>query len=95
VNITCMAITYDRLGRHADAQAALARLVRDYGTSTGYQQAEIYAQWGDLPRSLEALELALANSDPGLQEIRVDPLLDPLRGEARYKALVARLKFPK
>jgi hypothetical protein len=54
----------------------------------------VYAQWGDLPKALPALERAVASSDPGLISLKVDPLLDPVRGEPGFKALQARLKFP-
>jgi hypothetical protein len=30
----------------------------------------------------------------GLSELKVEPLLDPIRNEPQFKALLARMKFP-
>jgi hypothetical protein len=32
--------------------------------------------------------------DPGLVHVKADPLLDPVRKEARFQALERALKFP-
>ena len=43
---------------------------------------------------LEWLETALRLRDSGLEYLKTDPLLDPLRKEARFKAIERELKFP-
>jgi TolB-like protein/Flp pilus assembly protein TadD len=93
-NYTCLAMVYDKLGRRADAQAALALLQKNFGDIAQYQYAEIFAQWGDVPRALEALEHAVTLRDGGLAFTKVDALVDPLRNEPRFKAVLAALKFP-
>jgi tetratricopeptide (TPR) repeat protein len=90
----CLAITYDKLGRHADAEAVVARMKATYGDAASYQYATIYAQWGDAPRSLEWLDTAVRVRDPGLFYVKTDPLLDPLRNESRFQAIERELKFP-
>ncbi|MDP9011462.1 MAG: TIR domain-containing protein [Pseudomonadota bacterium] len=90
----CLAVIYDKLGRHANAEAELAKLKAAQGDTNAYQYATIYAQWGDLPKALEWLETALRLRDPGLVYLKTDPLLNPLRQEARFKAIVRELKFP-
>jgi TolB-like protein/Flp pilus assembly protein TadD len=90
----CLAVIYDKLRRHADAEAELAKF-RAWGGDGGvYQYATIYAQWGNLPKALEWLETALRLRDPGLANLKTDPLLDPLRKESRFKAIERELKFP-
>ncbi len=95
VSVTCLAIVYDRLGRRPEAEAALAQLIHRYGDAASYQQAQVYAAWGDAPRALEALERARRTGDPGLQGIRVDPLFARIQGDPGFQALIAQLNFPK
>jgi TolB-like protein/Tfp pilus assembly protein PilF len=90
----CLAVIYDKLGRHADAEAELAKLKAAQGDDAAYQYATIYAQWGNLPNALEWLGTAWRLRDPGLVTLKTDPLLDPLRQEPRFKAIERELKFP-
>ncbi len=94
VSFTCLAIVYERLGQHPEAEAALAELIHKYGDAASYQQAEVYAAWGDPDRALEALGRARRTGDPGLQGIRVDPLFERIADDPGFKALIAQLHFP-
>jgi hypothetical protein len=93
-NQYCLAVTYDSLGRHADAAAELAKMKAAVGDTAAYQYATIYAQWRNQAKALEWLETALRVRDPGLEFLKTDPLLDPLRKEPRFKAIERELKFP-
>jgi hypothetical protein len=90
----CLAITYDKLGRHADADAVIARMKATYGGAASYQYATIYAQWGKVSKSLEWLDTAVRARDPGLFYVKTDPLLDPLRKNPRFQKVMRELKFP-
>jgi TolB-like protein/Tfp pilus assembly protein PilF len=90
----CLALTYQKLGRHADAQAAVARIQALQADTAAYQYSTIYAQWGDIAKALDWLESAMRLRDPGLSLLRTDPLMDPLRKESRYQAVERQLKFP-
>ena len=90
----CLAVIYDKLGRHADAEAELAKMKAALGDNGAYQYATIYAQWGNRAKALEWLETALRLRDPGLELLKTDPLLDPLRRESRFQAIERELKFP-
>jgi TolB-like protein/Tfp pilus assembly protein PilF len=90
----CLAVIYDKLGRHADAEAELAKMKTALGDAAAYQYAAIYAQWGNRAQALASLETALRLRDPGLSQLKTDPLLDPLRQEPRYQAIERELKFP-
>jgi TolB-like protein/tetratricopeptide (TPR) repeat protein len=92
--LECQALVYHRLGRLAEAQAALQRIKTEYQDAGASGYAEIYAQWGDKPEALAWLEKALQRRDPGLIDLRVEPLLDPLRAEPRFQAIERALKFP-
>jgi TolB-like protein/Flp pilus assembly protein TadD len=94
VSHQCLAVIYNKLGRHADAEAKLSKLKAVQGDAAAYQYATIYAQWGNPAKALEWLETALRLRDPGLVDLKTDPLLDPLRKEPRFKAIEWELKFP-
>jgi TolB-like protein len=90
----CLAITYDKLGRHADAEAMLAKAMASFGDADAYEYARIYTQWGNRAKALEWLEKAVRLRHGDLPWLRVDPLLDPLRREPRYQVIERALKFP-
>ena len=94
VSQQCLAVIYDKLGRHADAEAELSKLKAAQGDTSAYQYATIHAQWGNRAKALEWLETALRLRDPGLVLLKTDPLLDPLRKEPRFQAIERALKFP-
>jgi TolB-like protein/cytochrome c-type biogenesis protein CcmH/NrfG len=90
----CLAVVYDKLGRHADAEAELAKLKAANGDTVAYQYATIYAQWGNRLESLKWLDTAVQVRDPGLIFLKLDPLLDPLRKDPHFQAIERELKFP-
>jgi tetratricopeptide (TPR) repeat protein len=90
----CLAVTYDKLGRHADAEAALAELQVKLGDDGAYRYAGIYAQWGEVARALDWLDTAMRQRNFALGRVKTDPLLDPLRNEPRFQAIIGQLKFP-
>jgi len=90
----CLAVTYDKLGRPADAAVELAKMKASYGDAGAYQYAQIYAQWGKASQALAWLEKAMRLRDPGLIYVKTDPFMDPLRREPRFQAAERALKFP-
>jgi hypothetical protein len=59
-----------------------------------YEYAVIHAQWDEPAEAIKWLERAAELKDPGLIEIKADPLLDPLRKIDRFKELVAAQPLP-
>ena len=90
----CLAIVYHRLGRHPDAEAALAKLRASMGDARAFHYAEIYTQWGRPTQALESLDTAVRLRSPWLERLKTDPLLDPLRNEPRFQVIERGLKFP-
>jgi adenylate cyclase len=90
----CLARTYRKLGRNADAEAMLRKLQSSEGDSGAYDYATIYAQWGDAAKALEWLETAVRLRDSGLVDLKMEPCLDPLREEPRFQTIERELKFP-
>jgi TolB-like protein len=90
----CLAIAYDKLHRRQDADAQLQTMTKELGDSSAYQYAEIYAQWGDIPKSLDWIESAYRLKDPGITAIDVDEFLAPIRKEPRLQAIDRKVNLP-
>jgi TolB-like protein/tetratricopeptide (TPR) repeat protein len=90
----CLAVTNDKLGQHADAEAMLKRLQATYGDAAPVEYATIYAQWGNTAKALEWLTTAMRLRNQDLVYVKIDPLLDPLRKEPRFQAIERALRFP-
>lgn len=91
---SCLPLIYEKLGRHAEAESMLATAVAEQGDFSAYQFMEINAQWGNISKALEWLDVAVRVQDPGLEYLKIDPLLDPLRSQARFRAVERALRFP-
>jgi len=94
MNHTCLAIAYHLLARDTDAESEMAKLREQSGDGAAYQYAQINAQWGRKTEALKWLATAHRLRDPGVINIRVDPLLDPIRDAPEFKEVERQLKFP-
>ena len=79
----------------AKAESERAAMQAEFGEGSTYQKAEIYAQWGDIPKALDWLERAFRLPDPGIVTLRVDALWIRLRKEPRFQEIQRKLNFPK
>jgi TolB-like protein/tetratricopeptide (TPR) repeat protein len=92
--LTGEAIIMARSGNRAGADGKLARLRQNYREAASYQYAQIYAQLGDKDQAFANLDHGFEIKDAGLQGIKVDPFLDPIRSDPRLAALLAKMNFP-
>ena len=74
--------------RVQDSDAALADLTKNDAETAAFQIAEAYAYRGDKDRAFEWLERARRQRDPGLGNLRKDPLLENLYGDPRWNAFL-------
>ncbi len=88
-----LAITERMVGNESAAQAVNADLIATLGDSALYQQAQVLAQWGERDAALARLSRARQVGDEGLLYSHRDPLLDPLRADARFQQLQRDLGF--
>ena len=88
-----LAMTLPKLGNAAGGAAAMAKLKKDFGDNSLYQQAQVLAQTGKHTAAMAALERAYAAGDSGLVQALNDPLLVPLQGSERFKTLLGRMGF--
>ena len=92
--VALLARAYAKLGQRDEAlkrleelqQAATRRYVPNYAF------ALVYAALGDKAKAMDWLEHAYRDHvGPELVLIKVDPMLDPLRGDARFEALAEKI----
>jgi serine/threonine-protein kinase len=93
-DITGEALLAARSGNRELALAKLAALSEHNREFEILDSARIYAQLGDKDAAFDALNRAWEVRDSSLLRLMTDPFLDPLRGDARYAALVERLGLP-
>ena len=80
---------------HEDrAQAAIAELTDKHSRQNAYQLAQIHAWQGRRELAFVWLDKAFAAHDAGLSYLKFDPFLKSLRTDARYTALLQRMKLP-
>jgi serine/threonine-protein kinase len=94
ITLLFLAITYDKLGRRADAEVILSKFRALRGDAASAAYVWLYAQWGQTNRALDELEGAIRLRDPYLVQLRMSVLTDPLRNEPRFQAIERELKFP-
>jgi serine/threonine protein kinase/Tfp pilus assembly protein PilF len=91
--ISYLGCAHARLGKHREARQMIAQLEslskRQYVSS--YFVAMIHLGLGDLDRTFEWLEKAYEERSGFLAFIKVEPMLDALRGDARFEKLVAQM----
>jgi len=75
------------------SQQALDELIAKHGQAAAYQIAQVYAWRGEKDLAFEWLERAYRQHDGGLVDLKVGPLLESLRGDPRFNALLKKMKL--
>jgi tetratricopeptide (TPR) repeat protein len=86
---------YAVAGRKREALDVIARLKAMSGQRyvSGYYMALVHAGLGDIDPALAWLERAYRERSTWMVHLGVDPRLDPLRADERFKNLMARVGF--
>ena len=88
-----LAVAQYARGDRMAADAALDDLIA-HNQGVDYQVAQVYAVRGEKEKAFEWLQIAFDHHDTGMLALLVEPLLNSLRDDPRYKALVAKMDFP-
>ena len=80
--------------RMTESDTALARLIDLYHESAAIQVAQAYAYRGERDKAFEWLDRSYAQKDPGLVNVKTDPLFANLHGDPRFSQLLRRMKLP-
>ena len=59
-----------------------------------YEVAFLYGTLGNEDEAFRWLDKAYEQRDPGLMYLKVDPTLDPLRSDPRFREVVRRVGLP-
>ena len=88
------ALAYPDLGRPADAARTREEVARNFEAGGPYQVAQTCARAGDADAAFAWLERARSLPDTAMFWLKTDPLLDPIRGDARWPKLLERAGLP-
>jgi hypothetical protein len=96
VSVVVVAYAYAKQGKRTEVEQQIA-LLRDLGKTRyirPYYLAGIYATLGDRDRAFAELERSLVERDCYLCRIAVDPMMDALRSDPRFKDVLKRMNLP-
>jgi len=77
-------MAYHALGRKAESDAALAKLIAEREKGSAFNIASVLAFRGEPDRAFEWLDKAVAYRDTGITTVMFDHLLDNLHGDPRW-----------
>jgi adenylate cyclase len=92
--VHCLVLAYHGLGRQQDAERELQRSEGLQKNEPSVELTGVYAQLGNKAAALRTLERAERSRESGLQGLRVNWALDPIRNEPQFKSIEARMNFP-
>jgi tetratricopeptide (TPR) repeat protein len=83
-------------GSHGMLNAMVKEEVRlhENGQESAYNLAATYAALGQKKEALDNLESSYEKREPEMLSIRIDPWLDNLHDEARYRQILAKIGLP-
>lgn len=87
------ALAQHALGNKQESDRALTELTAEYAADVAFQIAEVYAFRGELDSAMAWLERAYQQRDPGLVEMKGDPLLKNLQHDQRYTAFLKKMRL--
>jgi serine/threonine protein kinase/Tfp pilus assembly protein PilF len=82
------------LGHSGASQPVLDTLIAKFAHECAYCVASVYAWRGEKDKAFDWLDRAYEQHESGLTEIKYQPELDALLGDARYKALLRKMNMP-
>jgi len=74
-----------------ESDAALAELVKKFGTSWPYNVAYVYAWRGEKGLAFKDLDIAHNEQDPGLSDVAAEPFFHNIRDDARWLPMMRKL----
>jgi adenylate cyclase len=91
--LSVLPVAYWALGRKAESDAALKELETKYALDAAYSIAEMHAYRGEIDSAFQWFDRAYRQHDGGMIQVRVDPLLQNLHKDQRYKSVLVKMKL--
>jgi tetratricopeptide (TPR) repeat protein len=91
--LSALPAVYWALGRRAQSDAALRELETKYAAGSAFNIAEMHAWRGEVDAAFRWLDRAYRQRDPGIEMVKIDPLLRDLRGQPGYRSLLGRMNL--
>jgi TolB-like protein len=91
---TGIAMAEHTLGHPEASQQALDPVIAKYANAAAYQIAEVYAWRGEKDLAFQWLDRAFQQRDGGMAQFKQDLTLASLRDDARFAAMMRKLKLP-
>src|SRR5271165_5122413 len=88
------ALAYYDLGRRTDSDQSLNQLLATHAHDAASQIAEVYAYRGEIDQAFQWLDNAYQVRDPGVAEVKINPLLKNLRRDPRYNQFLKKMRLP-
>jgi serine/threonine protein kinase/tetratricopeptide (TPR) repeat protein len=86
-----LAMAFHALGRSAESDSALAKLIEKYSKDAPYNIAYVYAARGEADRAFQWLDKAVEYGDPGLADIPAENLFDTIHSDPRWLPFLRRI----
>jgi hypothetical protein len=87
-------MVYYALGRKADSDAVLARMIQERASDNAWGIAEVYGFRGQSEEAMHWLERAYAQKEPTLFLVKASQPLKSLEPDARFKAFLRKMNLP-
>jgi len=85
------ALVYTKLGDRQASDRALKNLIATHQNDCAYQVAEAYAYRGEIDLAFRWIERSIRQRDPGAAELKTGPLMQSLRGDPRFDAMLQEM----
>jgi len=92
--LTGLAMVNHALGRKADSDAALGRLLKEHADGSAFDIANVYAFLGQSNEAMRWYERAYAQKDADLYGVKFDLPVKELEGDSRFKAFLKKMNLP-
>lgn len=87
-------IAYYALQRREDSDHALNELIATHQNDCAYQIAEVYAYRQETEKAFKWLDRAFQQRDPGVPDLKSNPLMRSLLADPRYVELLKKMRLP-